>query len=220
MKSYSDVIEKIHRTPNVTSVRIKKSISFKAGQYFRVYSNNDSRYLSASCSPLRDYLEFTKKITNSDFSSWLQALEPGQHVAIEGPYGRFTIDTEDKILFVAGGIGITPIFSLIEDAFLSSSTNDFVLLYGNKSYNDIAFYNELTYYSQRLKLGLFIFTEEKREGFYHGLIDVEKICGLVSDVDKRTVFVCGSPSMVELITQQIAKGNLSKKVKTEKLIGY
>ncbi len=221
MKISGQVIEKINRTQRVISIRIENSdVKFKAGQFFKLYSNNEFRYLSVSCSPKRNYLEFTKRITESEFSSWFKSLEIGHRIIAEGPYGKFVMEEENKILFIAGGMGITPILGLIDDAFLTSSKKDFVLFYGNRSCDDIPFYDELNHYSGSIKLKLFIFTEEKKEGFYYGLIDLKKIFELLPDATERTAFVCGPPGMVETITKQIRKSNFTDGLKTEKIIGY
>jgi len=221
MKTCGRIIEKINRTHHSISIRTEKmDISFDAGQFFKVYSNDEFRCLSASCSPRRNYVEFTKKITESRFSSWLQSLKIGDKITIEGPYGRFVMVEDEKILFIAGGIGITPIFSMIEDAFLTSSKKDFVLFYGNKSSEDIVFYNELNSFSQSLKLKLFIFTEDANQQFYHGVITAERISALLPDPVERTAFVCGPTHMVESMSEQIKKYNISRNIKTEKLIGY
>ena len=99
--------EIIQRTHNVKSFRLELNddADFKPGQYMIVTITTDgkdiSRYLSISNSPTeKGYMEFTKKLTNSDFSQRLNQLNIGDIVKIRYAFGRFTFNGEyDKIAF-------------------------------------------------------------------------------------------------------------------------
>ena len=143
------VIRVIPRTYNIKSVQvaIDLPISFKAGQFLRVRLNNDEnleRYLSISNSPTEEgYLEFTKKITSSDFSLVLSALKPDDILSIEYPYGTFTLERAgSKVAFISGGIGITPIRSMCKFAADKKLDLDIILLYANNSVQDISFMDD------------------------------------------------------------------------------
>src|SRR3989338_11452866 len=108
--------EIIPRAYNVKSFRLEvgQNIDYKAGQFLYVSLKTEplcKRYLSISSSPTeKGYIEFTKKITQSDFSKAVQVLKPKDTLKIQYPLGKFTLDdTKLKVAFISGGIGITPI---------------------------------------------------------------------------------------------------------------
>ncbi|MCM8789257.1 MAG: FAD-dependent oxidoreductase, partial [Candidatus Omnitrophica bacterium] len=209
MKWTSKVVSIITRTDSVKSIRIDKpqDVYFKPGQFFKVFSNKEFRYLSASCSPAQEYLEFTKRITQSEFSMWLNGLKIGDKISIEGPYGRFVLGSEEKkIVFIAGGIGITPIFSMLEDAYINGDERDYALFYGNKRSKDIPFYKELSAFSTSISLKIFFFVEENNgliKNLYHrGPLNFKKILTDLPDINERTILICGPTKMVEMMLQE------------------
>ncbi|MGB9642670.1 MAG: ferredoxin--NADP reductase [Candidatus Ratteibacteria bacterium] len=223
MQVETKVSGSIVRTNSVISVRVAKpdNFGFLPGQFFKVYAKDGFRYLSASCSPQRNYLEFTKKITQSEFSTWFKSLKEGDTIVIDGPYGKFTLDPDDKkVLFIAGGIGITPIFSMLENAVILKDNRDYALFYGNKNANDIPFYNELQEFASRINLKIFMFLEEEKQNCYYGYIEIRKIQELVPDASNRTVFICGPTAMVEKLYSEAKEFKPAEKIKIEKLIGY
>jgi len=111
MKNFQEarINEIIARTYNVKSFRLEVSPrnDFKAGQFLSVALGESpelKRYLSISSSPTEQgYIEFTKKITESQFSLTLNSLKPNDKVSIEYPFGNFVLrDTDRKIAFLSG----------------------------------------------------------------------------------------------------------------------
>ena len=126
-----------------------------------------------------------------NFTKELRNLKPGIRVIIEGPYGVFT-DSESvlpKVLLIAGGIGITPLRSLAEE--MRQKGKDVVLLFSNKTKQDVVFEKELENI-QTLKT-LHILTDAE------GFLDKEKIQRLVPDFSEREVFLCGPGPMMSSI---------------------
>ena len=114
------VIERIQRTPTAVTLRMEKpdGFTFKSGQwgYFTVEGDcgKVSRSLSFSSSPTEPYLEFTKRISDSDFCQNVKQLQVGDEVSFRGPMGNLVYEGGlDKVCFLAGGIGITPIRSIL-----------------------------------------------------------------------------------------------------------
>ncbi len=78
-----------------------------------------------------------------DFTKTISQIPLGTKVFVEGPYGIFTAQRSrtNKVLAIAGGIGITPFIAVLED--LAKAGKDVVLIYGNKTEADIALRGEL-----------------------------------------------------------------------------
>lgn len=226
------VIRVIPRTYNVKSVRvaIDGPISFKAGQFLRVRLNNDKnleRYLSISNSPTEEgYLEFTKKITDSDFSIALSALKTGDILSIDYPYGAFTLDrVGSKIVFISGGIGITPIRSMCKFAVDKNMDLDIVLLYANNSVQDIAFLDDFKRMQEeykRLRVVHVLCERQMEFSCVVGRINADIIRKEIPDYIERSFLLCGPPSMVEAMKNLLTKDLVlpTAKIITENFQGY
>lgn len=226
------VIKVIPRTYNVKSIRVAVDgqIVYKPGQFLKVTLNNDKnleRYLSISSSPTEEgYLEFTKKITASDFSVALSDLKPGDLVSVEYPYGTFTLErAEGKIAFISGGIGITPIRSMCKFAVDKKLDLDIVLLYANNSVKDIAFredFEKMRGESDRLRAVHVLCEKDMEFACVVGRINPDLIKKEIPDYIERSFFLCGPPSMVEAMKGILVKelSLPSGKIITENFQGY
>lgn len=228
------VKEIIQRTHNVLSARLEASseIAYKAGQFLQVILNNNpslKRYLSLSSSPAeKGYIEFTKKITQSDFSMALQALKPGDIVKVRYPLGKFTLEDNsvgNKIAFISGGIGITPIRSIVKFAVDSNAGIDTVLLYANRSAADIVFREELEAMqklSPKFKLIHVLCEPAPGVKCVSGRVDGAVVRKEIPDFTERKFFLCGPPGMVEAMKKMLVD-ELSLpagQVITEDFVGY
>jgi predicted ferric reductase len=83
---------------------------------------------------------------SGDFTARIGEVRAGDSVTVLGPYGRFSAAShplDRKILFLAGGIGITPIRSMLRYMADRREDRDVVLLFGNPTESDIVFREEL-----------------------------------------------------------------------------
>ena len=224
--------EIIQRNYNVKSFRLEISgvLDFKAGQFLSVRLGDDpqlKRYLSISSSPTEKcYLEFTKKLTESDFSKALNNLKPGDQVIIQYPFGKFVLDESfPKIAFLSGGIGITPIRSICKYVVDKNLGNDIVLVYSNRSVRDVVFKDDFdalvkSYPSLRVAHVLC----ETEPGFICsvGRINAAIIKNEIPDYQQRKFYLCGPPQMVEamrlLLTEDLQLP--ADKIITENFQGY
>lgn len=212
------VIDVIDRTPNVKSVRLKNdpAVSFRPGQFANISLDEGkefSRYLSLSNSPTEaGYIEVTKKITESEFSKRYMNLKIGDAVKIKYPMGNFIYEGQfDKVVFLSGGIGITPIRSMARYAFDKKLDTDMILVYGNHSSADIAFKGDFDYISKNMKnfrVRHVLCLEDKNVECRIGRIDRNIIEAEIKDIFERRFFICGPPAMVTGI-----KGILSDELK-------
>lgn len=139
-----------------------------------------------------------------DFTNAVPQLKPGTRVMVSGPHGAFTPEaaTNTKRLYIAGGVGITPIRALIEGELLGPSRS--VLLYGNKTKPEIIFKAELDKLSKQLAMPIYHILSDQ-PGPSGGYIDAAKITKLVPDVAEREVFLCGPPAMMQSVLQALAE---------------
>jgi predicted ferric reductase len=89
-----------------------------------------------------------------DFTSAIHKVPVGRRVYLDGPYGAFTIDRNpaDMHVLIAGGVGITPMVSIIRTLADRGDQRPVILLYGSKDWESITFREELEALKARLDL--------------------------------------------------------------------
>ncbi len=196
----------VPETDSVTSFSIKgkkmNEYTFQPGQYMHIVFLAKKMWyshpFSFSVAPNGEQLRVSIK-SSGDFTSTIHKVPVGTRVIIDGPFGVFTeksAKTKDKYLFIAGGIGITPIRSLIES--LSKKNKDMILLYGNRTEKDIAFRKELETMNVKIH---HILSETKNPTFETGYMDKDKIMRLAPDFLSREIYVCGPPIMMNAVVK-------------------
>ena len=145
----TEVKELVERTRDIISIRFIKpaEFDFKPGQFIFVTigsSDNElTKHLTISSSPTEGFLEVTKRLTGHPFANALASLKEGDKVKLKGPFGKFTFQGEHKrIGMLSGGIGITPLRSMIKYTNDKMLDTDIVLIYSNRHEDDIAFKQE------------------------------------------------------------------------------
>ncbi len=232
----TQVLDIIPRTHDVKSFRfrIKEDVDFKPGQFFFVTIKIDgaerTKHFSFSNSPTeKGYVEFTKRITESRFSKALDRLNIGDWAKLKMPYGSFTFEGEyEKISFLSGGIGITPIRSICKYIADKALPTDIVLLYGNHKEEDIIFRQDLDSVQEAKKNIRIVYTltspdvdKQVWQG-RTGYIDDKMINQQIRDYNERVFYICGPPKMVGSLTNTL-RDKLSvqeNKIKTENFTGY
>ncbi|MFH1784021.1 MAG: FAD-dependent oxidoreductase [bacterium] len=223
----------IQRTHNVKSFRfsVAEDFSFKAGQFFFLTIRNKdkeiSKHFSFSNAPTeKNYMEFTKRLTDSEFSQALDELKPGDWARVRMAYGDFVLRAEDKkIAFLCGGIGVTPIRSICKAVVDSKLERDIRILYGNRTEADIAFREDFDAMQKDypgLKVTHVISQADEGWKGRRGHIDSELIKAEMPDYKERRFYACGPPGMVTAM-QNILENELSlakEQIITEKFSGY
>jgi predicted ferric reductase len=88
-----------------------------------------------------------------DFTSAIRKVPVGQRLYLDGPHGAFTIGNPADIhVLIAGGVGITPMMSMMRTLADRSDTRPVILLYGSRDWESITFREELEALKARLNL--------------------------------------------------------------------
>jgi len=214
--------------PGVKSFRFARAPDFKyeAGQYVMAKLGAALfRFFSISCSPTDEgYIEFTTRMSGSEYKSALDLLKSGDVIRIKGPFGNFTYKPEyRKIVFLSGGIGITPIRSIMKYVSDGKIDTDIVLLYGNKNEEGIAFKKDLDEISagKRMKVVHVLSDPTATWTGYRGYITKDIIAKEVPDYLERKFYIVGPPGMVAALTKTLGDMKIPKEnIILENFAGY
>lgn len=193
---------------NVSSVYLRgknlRDYRFQAGQYATLIFLQRGLWFhhpfSFSDCYNGQYLRFSIKAFG-DFTSKVNQIQSGTKVWIDGPVGTFTLNkaTKNKYLFIAGGIGITPILSLIKSLPDKSSA---LLLYSNKTEAETVFKEEIEVSGVRTH---FFYTAQGE----NNRISLAKIIELCPDYLNRDIYLCGSTKMTSGLVSELKKMNIN-----------
>ncbi|MFX0096298.1 MAG: ferredoxin--NADP reductase [Candidatus Hodarchaeota archaeon] len=184
------------------------------------------KHFSISSSPTEsDFIEFTKKLTGSEFSNALDLLEIGDWSKIDAPYGSFTFEGEfDKITMLSGGIGITPFMSMCKYATDMKLDTKITILYGNVTEKDTTFRGELIEMQKQNKNLRVVFALSKPGKDWGGLtgyITSEMVKKEIPDYLERFFYTEGPPAMIKAMERLFEEIGISKEqIRMEYFAGY
>jgi sulfhydrogenase subunit gamma (sulfur reductase) len=196
-------------TPDVKTFRIltpegKKPFDHMPGQCAMISMPGIGEALfSITSSPTNtEYMEFSIKKCGC-VTDWLHAIEPGQQVTVRGPYGNgFPVETELKgkdLLFIAGGIGLAPLRSVINYCrHYRENYGTIDIVYGSRSKDDLVDYQEITdEWCREDGINVYLTIDREQEGWdgHVGFVP-NYVKELNPDVSK-TVLMCGPPIMIK-----------------------
>jgi len=232
MKFETKLLKITRRTSNVTSFSFPRpeGLEYKPGQFFFVNLNYKgkelSHHFSFSSSPTeKDHIEFTKKLSDSEYSNALRAAKQGDWAKIDAPYGKFTFEGEyPKIALLGGGIGITPFISICKYATDKILSNKITLFYSCSTPNDIVFREEFKELAQKNKNLKIVFTVSEATPDWTestGRINVEMVKRELPDFKDTIFYACGPPPMVKGMEALVESLGLPKKqLRLEYFTGY
>lgn len=196
-------------TPDVKTFRIltpegKKPFYHMPGQCAMISMPGVGEALfSITSSPTNtEFMEFSIKKCGC-VTDWLHAIEPGQQVTVRGPYGNgFPVETELKgkdLLFIAGGIGLAPLRSVINYCrHYRENYGTIDIVYGSRSKDDLVDYQEITdEWCREDGINVYLTIDREQEGWdgHVGFVP-NYVKELNPDVSK-TVLMCGPPIMIK-----------------------
>ncbi len=232
MKFETKIAEIIPRTADITSFRFPRpaELTYKPGQFFFVALKQDgkelNKHFSFSSSPTEaGFIEFTKRLTDHEYSMALKAAKVGDWARIDAPYGEFTFDGEHpKIALLAGGIGVTPFVSICKNATDKGLPSQITLFLGCRTPDDIPFRRELEDMAQvngHLKLHFVVNQPTPDWKGATGIITADMIQKELPDYKDNIFYCCGPPGMVTAMGKLIDGFGLPKtQLKLEFFTGY
>lgn len=155
-----------------------------------------------------EFMEFSIKKCGC-LTDWLHQMDVGQEILIRGPYGNhFPVESELKnkdLLFIAGGIGLAPLRSVIN--YCRDNRSDYGkidIVYGSRSKDDLVDYNEIInewMTDDNINVHLTIDREHDNWDGHVGF--VPDFVGELKFDTNKTVLLCGPPIMIKFTLQKL-----------------
>ncbi|MCL4375728.1 FAD-binding oxidoreductase [Candidatus Marsarchaeota archaeon] len=227
------VLKKIKKsTPEVSAFTFEAqdgtSIDFVPGMFAMLYYKNQEtgesigRAFSIANAPPSQSLEFLISLVHGKFTSKLDTAKIGDVYYISAPYGQFKFDLNSgtKFLFLAGGTGLAPFFSMLRLSKARSQQIDGVLIYSTKYSDDIIEQEELSQITSELGVKLAVTVTRPKENDTWkgdtGHVNAEMIKKYAPDVVDRVSYICGPPAFVNALKQALfSLGVDQKHIKAE-----
>ena len=204
------VVTDIRRdTPDVKTFRVEAPEGGKVFEHIpgqcamlSIPGAGEGMFSITSSPTQKNYMEFSIKKCGC-LTSWLHQMEVGQQIGIRGPYGNgFPVDTDfagKDLLFIAGGIGLAPLHSVINYCRDNRANYGKIdIVYGSRSMDDLVDYQEiLDEWCKEDGINVYLTIDREQEG-WNGHVGFVPNYGkeLGFDVNKTAV-ICGPPIMIK-----------------------
>lgn len=197
----------------------ERPVRYTAGQFTELYlphqpadSRGQRRWFTLSSSPTEELLAITTKFAPTDGSSFKQqlaTLQPGTPLQLADPMGDFVLPKDPSIplLFVAAGLGITPVRSMVKWLQDTSQQRDIHLIYTATNTKELAFQPLFNDYG--LQLTTIIPQDNAKR------LNAARVLELAAPSSAALIYISGPEAMVETLTQDLQ----TKGIPPHRLIG-
>lgn len=209
---------------------------FRAGQFCDITlidppetdNEGNTRGFSLVTAPYEDYLAVATRLRDTAFKRVFRELPDGSEVAFDAPYGDFTLqkNVSKPAVFIIGGIGVTPVRSMIAQATHDKTEHKITLIHSNKTPADAPFQSDFRGFAKKNPNFTFVpvASVEAPDDWdgERGLVNAELIKKYVSDFDNTIFYLSGPPGMVKAM-RAILVDELKvdeDNIKTEEFDGY
>ncbi|HPT37998.1 MAG TPA: FAD-binding oxidoreductase [Methanothrix sp.] len=227
----TQIIVAVDVTPSVRAIRFiqPRGFEYAAGQFVILSLDSEkgavNKPLSLSSSPTEQHLEVAKRLTGHEFSNAFLSLKKDDKIRFTGPYGNFTFKGEHrKVAMLSGGIGITPLLSMIRYCTDMDIDTEIVLFYSNRQEDDIPFRDELDRLMARNRRLTVVHTLTRPGTAWKGRtgrINAQMIKDNISNPGEWVYYSSGPAKMVEAMISLLKEMNIdARQIKKEYFPGY
>lgn len=225
-------IENITNEIHAFSFEKDKDFSFLPGQYIEItlpgVSPFPTKEFTISSSPFdKDNLRIVTKKGESAFKKKLFSLKEGDIVSITNPKGGFTLQEEDgrERVFISGGLGITPFYSMIVYAAQKKLPFPIALFASFRNEEDILFSHEFEEIQKENKMVHAIYTvtssKKTKENIEQGRITKDLLEKYFQNFDNKLFLIAGPNQMVDDMQEMLAEMQVpSQNIRVEYFNGY
>lgn len=231
------LIEKTEVANGTMAFRFEKpeGFEFRAGQFGDLTlinppetdSEGDTRGFSIVAAPYEPFLMFATRLRDTAFKRVIRDLPLGSEVKLDAPYGDFTLHKTETTpaVFIIGGIGVTPVRSMIAQATHDKTAHHITLLHANRTLADAPFTKDFEQFAHENPNFTFVpvVTGNAPEGWTgeHGHVDEPMLRRHVPDLNAPIYYLSGPEGMVKAMRQLLVDAHVNEdNIKTEEFAGY
>lgn len=222
----------------IFDTRSVPDFNFRAGQYVEVGLENppytdekkNHREFSIASSPEdKGIIMVASRMRDSAFKRSMREVPLGTEFEIEGPYGDFSLHerTSLKAVFIAGGIGITPIRSILKDAASRKLSHEITLIYSNRTPESTPFLDDLEEFKKmnpHLKVITTMTDMEHAKKPWNGpteRVDEDFLKKYLGDFSNTIFYLVGPQGMVSGVGRALESVGVSRDdIRSEEFTGY
>jgi ferredoxin-NADP reductase/Na+-translocating ferredoxin:NAD+ oxidoreductase RnfD subunit len=212
-----------------------RPFAFQPGQYLEwtlghrhADDRGNRRYFTIASAPTEPLVRLGVKFYDppSTFKRALAAMKTGATISASHLAGGFVLprDKKKKLVFIAGGIGVTPFRSMIQYLVDRNEPRPIVLFYANRKAADIAYRDVFDQAAAQLGIRtIHVLSDEKapHAGTVNRIVDAQLIAAEVPDYRERTFYISGPHGMVEAFKKTLVGMGVSRfKIKTDFFPGF
>mgnify|MGYP001562746368 CR=1 FL=1 len=192
-------------------------------------AEGNSRAFSLVSTPADEYLAIATRMRDTAFKRVLKNLASGTEVNLEGPFGDMTLHENEKrsAVLLAGGIGITPFYSMAVDAAARKLPHKIVLMFSNRRPEDTAFLDDLTRLHEQNSNFTFVGTMTDMESSVQewkgerGYINADMLKKYVDQTSMPIYYIAGPAGMVAALRKVLTENGVSNDdIRAEEFTGY
>ncbi len=193
-----------------------KGFRFQPGQFAWItawvspFKDHEHPFSFSSSAEDQTQLTFTIKELG-DFTKRVKNLSQGQRVYVDGPFGAFSVDRHlhaQEFVFIAGGIGITPIMSMLRTLADRMDKRPLTLIYANKTLETATFLEEIDELVKKLNIKVVHVLESPPEGWQgeKGFVNADILkrnLPAKSNRNEMEIFLCGPGPMMDAVEKAL-----------------
>jgi ferredoxin-NADP reductase len=192
-------------------------------------AEGNTRSFSLACAPYEDDLIITTRMRDTAFKRSLKSIDLGTELNLEAPWGELTLHTDPQIpaVFLTGGIGVTPVRSIVLQATLDKLAHPLFLFYSNRTPNDAAFLDQLTAAQEENPNFTLIATMTEVENSRTqwsgetGYITEVMLKKHLPDLSRPIYYLTGPPEMVAAMQKLLKNAGVKEdNIRAEEFSGY
>lgn len=194
-----------------TDTARNESFAYRPGQFMMVsIPHHGEAPISISSTPSRPgSLELSVRKAGA-LTTAMHALQEGNILGLRGPYGKpFPLEsfTGRDLVFVAGGIGLAPLRSVI--TFCLDNRQEFgtmTLLYGSRSPQDVAFQSDIKKWQEKEGMECLLTVDTTGPGWLGNIGVVTTLLGRITpDFSRTSAIVCGPSMMIRFVLAELSR---------------
>lgn len=207
---------------------------YRAGQFFDILlSKKDpdakkSSYVhgfSFVSAPFEEHLVAATRMRDTDFKNAIRDLPDNTDIQIDACFGNFTLpkDTQKPVVFIIGGIGITPVRSMVAQATHDKSAQKLTLIFANRNPQYAPLIDDLNNLAKQNSNFKFVqtFTDAEVAGAEKGRVTIDMVRKYVPDTKQAIYYLSGPAGMVRASRELLMNADVDEdNIRTEEFDGY